>query len=446
MTDLERKYEIFGTRLALHLQRLYRGQCGRVAAQLELWQRYQTCAFIIQRAYREHVEWHEIITHTVLRNLQQSSHLSQNLQENMKAVEDSPAREKPKKEKGLGITKPLKNVPMPTLQPTSVNFARCLRNRATFDEKMSVWRAIIELRRGHPAMSAHICLKAMLESNGDLARAMVLMGDETYHLKNEGDVPPHLRSMFMPYLRDIDYLPKATSPDGSPGQRRDFDESFRSTVGRGNSGNTGNSIGLDGIRKLKAAETTRSFAPALDTSKEEDSGLDLTDVIAWTYFSKFFQGQLSGLIPPCQRPNPVQHVPSCKPISVAEIIETEERAAAAARPRAASPIITTGSPGFGRGRNSNSKARTFRGDSRSPSPTNKFNNTPTTIFGARQSSGRPGKLKRKLHGLRKGNGGGGHFDPGMTSEDVYSRKNADQALLTSLMQLQDEMDRTQRVA
>jgi len=441
MTELERKYEIFGTRLATHLQRLYRGQCGRVAAELELWQRYQTCAFIIQRAYREHVEWHEIITHTVLRRLQQSSHLSENLKDNIKAVPDSPARQNPKAKGDLGITKPQKGVPMPTLQPTSVNFARCLRNKATFDEKMSVWRAIIELRRGHPAMSSHICLKAMLESNGDLSRAMVLMGDETYHLKNEGGVPLHLRSMFMPYLRDQDYLPKSGSPSGSPSQKKMTEEGFKDTAGRSN---TGNSIGLDGIRKLKAAEAAKGFVPAIDVDEEEDSGLDLTDVIAWTYFSKYFQGQLSGLTPPCQRPNTVQHIPPCKPISVAEIIETEERAAAAARPRAVSPIVTTGSPGFSRGRGTG-HSRTFRGDSRSPSPTNHYGKSPAVVFGAPQSTGRPGKLKRKMRGLRTRNGGNGHYDPNMTSEEVHNRKNADAALLTSLMLMQDEMDRTQRV-
>jgi hypothetical protein len=448
MSSLDQKYELFGTRLAVHLQRLYRGQCGRAAAKLEQWQRYQTCAFIIQRAYREHVEWHEIITHTVLRNLQQNSYLSQNLRDiNMKQIEELPNKHSVKSEKSNDIKKPpAYGVPIPILQPTSVNFARCLRNKATFDEKLSVWRAIIELRRGHPNMSTHICMKAMLESNGDISRAMVLMGDETYHLKNEGDVPLHLRTMFMPYLRDVDYLPKASSPGGSPDQQRDFQESFRGTVGRSN---TGNSIGLDGIRKLKAAESSRrGLMPVLAIEDDaEDSGLDLTEVVAWSYFSKYFKRSTNAVVPPCCQPNPVQHVPSCKPINAEEIAMMEARAASASRRRSVSPITgNVGSPGFARGsRGPNSN--TSRGNSRSPSPTSKFTKKSGPLFGASSPGGRPGKLKRKVHKSREAvsrDTGSSHRGGDWRSEEVDYQKNADAALLTSLLRLQDEMDRTQR--
>ena len=211
------KYKLFGDRLATHLQRLYRGRCGRAQAQLRAFQRYHYAAFVIQRAYREHVEWHEIITHTVLRKLQGSSHLSRDLKKNkMKddagisasspsraLSEDKPIDVRSSIEKGYANM-----IPQAIPGATSVNFKKCLKNKASFDEKMSVWRAIIELRRGHRAMGVDVCMKALLESNGDISRAMVLMGDSTYALKNEGSLPLHLRTLFMPFLRDEDYLPE----------------------------------------------------------------------------------------------------------------------------------------------------------------------------------------------------------------------------------------------
>ena len=451
--SMEGKYAVFGAQLATHIQRMYRGQCGRVAAKLERWQKYQTCAFVIQRAYREHVEWQEIITHTVLRRLQQASHHRvHQVGANGQKATDSPAHKKGQPEKKNGIQKPTYATPQPTAQPTSANFNLCLRNKATFDEKMSVWRALIELRRGHPLMSPHICLKAMIESNGDLSRAMVLMGDQTYHLKNEGNVPKHLRQMFMPFLREEDYLPKkpVQTGGGSPDQRREFEKSFS---------NVGTSIGLDGIRKLRAEQANGmshggngsiSAAGKEDDDDDDGGGLNVAEIIAHSYFSKYFAGTSKTQdVAPCVRPNKVDDIPSVKPINAEERYKEKEAKRKAKLPpsRATSPILV---PPGSRGRGGRSPMRgTFRGDARSPSPTNKFGQTIGAKFGGDVMSGRPGKLKRKVHGYSPGKGGHrqstSHAN-GMAfgDENHYNRQQADAKLLTSLIALQDEMDSTGR--
>jgi hypothetical protein len=273
----------------------------------------------------------------------------------------------------------------------------------------------------------------------------------------------HLRTMFMPYLRDEDYLPKINSPGGSPGQRRAFQ-------GQGN-------IGLDGIRKLRSSTSTLSRDQGRDRDRdssddggdreeeeeeakeEEDNGLDLTSIVAWSYFSRFYEGSAAGM-PPCCRPKAVQVVPSMKPVSPEEREALEEKKRAAARPRSVSPIVasSSSSPGSGQGRGGGALTggrRSLRGDSRSPSPTNKFGTRQGAVFGARRSSGRPEKLRRKVGAYsnstrpgsadgrqRQGQGQGqfGHV-PGMTNENVFNRQNADVGLLTSLRDLQDEMDK-----
>ena len=63
---------LYGEMIANCLQKAYRGISGRQAAQLERWMIYQRSAYIIQRAYREHIEWKEIITYTNLRRVQKS--------------------------------------------------------------------------------------------------------------------------------------------------------------------------------------------------------------------------------------------------------------------------------------------------------------------------------------------------------------------------------------
>ena len=286
----------YGEVIANSLQKAYRGVSGRQAAQLERWMIYQRSAYIIQRAYREHIEWKEIITYTNLRRVQKSMNFErvsvtkkgkqQHGAEGEQHSMDSPSRH-------LNVDGEKKHrVPQSVGHPTSLNFRKCLRNRADFDEKMSVWRAIVELRRGHFGRDTHICMKAMLEANGDVSRAMILMGDPTYHLKNEGPVPLHLQQMFMPFLRDDEYL-ILSKKQSSPSKKM-----------------TG--VGFRSLQSLRASATSANG----DDDDDEGGGLDLSPVVLEAYFTPFFTGRRDDSIAPCQRPQSVSEIPSVKPLPV----------------------------------------------------------------------------------------------------------------------------------
>ena len=284
----------YGEIIAKSLQKSYRGRCGRQAAELERWMIYQRSAFIIQRAYREHIEWKEIITYTNLRRVQKSMNfervsVTKKRGKGEQFSDDRKGDESPSRELNIDGEKKHR-IPQSVGQPTSLNFKKCLRNRADFDEKMSVWRAIVELRRGHFHMGTHICLKAMLEANGDVARAMILMGDPTYHLKNEGDVPLHLQQMFVPFLRDSDYL-LLSKMNSSP--KKKFSGSMLST--------------LQSMRH----SADGSLIPG--GASEDGGGLDLSAIVLGAYFTKYYQGRREDSIPPCQRPQSVSEIPSVKP-------------------------------------------------------------------------------------------------------------------------------------
>lgn len=304
--DMTRAYDgpqaLYGEVIAKSLQKSYRGISGRQAAQLERWMIYQRSAFIIQRAYREHIEWKEIITYTNLRRVQKSMNFErvsvtkkgkqQHGAEGEQHGMDSPSRQ-------LSLDGDKKHrVPQSVGHPTSLNFRKCLRNRAEFDEKMSVWRAIIELRRGHFGRDTHICMKAMLEANGDVSRAMILMGDPTYHLKNEGPVPLHLQQMFMPFLRDEEYM-ILSKKQSSPSKKM-----------------TG--AGFRSLQTLRAA----SMAAADDD--DEGGGLDLSPVVLDAYFTQFFVGRRDDSVAPCQKPQSVPEIPSVKPLPVQPRFKTRK--------------------------------------------------------------------------------------------------------------------------
>lgn len=85
----------------------------------------------------------------------------------------------------------------PTLEDS---FRNVIAEDASFDNKMTVWRAAIELRRAHKAHSTDLILRALIDSGGDLSRAIVLMGTKDYALLNKGELPSKLRRIFLPKL------------------------------------------------------------------------------------------------------------------------------------------------------------------------------------------------------------------------------------------------------
>ena len=72
------------------------------------------------------------------------------------------------------------------LQPVALEskerWKRLLAGDASFQEKTDLWRNIVELRRAH-SYSTDICLKALLHSDGDLTRAISIIGNPEFNFR-----------------------------------------------------------------------------------------------------------------------------------------------------------------------------------------------------------------------------------------------------------------------
>jgi hypothetical protein len=62
----------------------------------------------------------------------------------------------------------------------NINMNKVLDEGATFEDKLELWRAIVELRRARHEYSSDSCLKAMFECDGDLAKALIRTGNKTF--------------------------------------------------------------------------------------------------------------------------------------------------------------------------------------------------------------------------------------------------------------------------
>lgn len=92
------------------------------------------------------------------------------------------------------------------------SFRNIINGTATFEESMIFWRAAIELRRAHSIHSTDMIIKALLESQGDLARAIILLGSKDFVTKNEkSGIPQKLRNIFLPHISK--FAKSAASPE-----------------------------------------------------------------------------------------------------------------------------------------------------------------------------------------------------------------------------------------
>lgn len=262
--------------VALGLQKAYRGQRARARVSLLLWSRFESAAVTIQHAYRR---WRDekridaaqvrVLDRKVFRRCKRNSPQVHRLK----------------------LKKDLENQP-----PTSVLFHKCLRGVSTHDGKMAIWRAILELRRGHPHWSTHVAFKAMIEARGDLTRALTLMSDETYALKNEGDVPMQLQLLFVPSLPGV--TPVAPSKSGSdattPGRAvspigltTSLSAAATSTQSTQFAG-----AGLAGLRSMQGQRA----------ALQRNNALDFSQLLIRSFFSKYYAANVHIGTVPCKKP------------------------------------------------------------------------------------------------------------------------------------------------
>mmetsp|Transcript_8791 Transcript_8791/g.14979 ORF Transcript_8791/g.14979 Transcript_8791/m.14979 type:complete len:232 (-) Transcript_8791:127-822(-) len=82
-------------------------------------------------------------------------------------------------------------------------WAKVVENKATREDKMQTWRNVIELRRAFRDSDAELCLKALLASNGDLNKAMPLLGNKEFRFQADYSTPltEEFKECLNPYVR-----------------------------------------------------------------------------------------------------------------------------------------------------------------------------------------------------------------------------------------------------
>jgi hypothetical protein len=85
----------------------------------------------------------------------------------------------------------------PTLEDS---FRNTVAGDSIFAEKMCLWRGAVELRRAHKVHSTDLIIRALIDSAGDLSRAVVLLGTKDYALLNNSGISAKLRKLFLPTI------------------------------------------------------------------------------------------------------------------------------------------------------------------------------------------------------------------------------------------------------
>lgn len=80
------------------------------------------------------------------------------------------------------------------------SFRNIISEECSFDDKMAFWRGAIELRRAHKAHNTDLIVRSMIDSTGELSRAIVLMGTKDYTILNKAEIPMKLRRIFLPKI------------------------------------------------------------------------------------------------------------------------------------------------------------------------------------------------------------------------------------------------------
>jgi hypothetical protein len=169
--------------LAVLIQKYTRGVLSRKRSRLNIWIRYNQAAFIIQWAYRN---WKNACQMRALPL--RAAYIA-----NMTATANAANNNNAKAHRSVAST------------ASSVEdlTQKIVRNRATYEEIMTIWRQVIELRKSYSGCSTDVLLKAMIEAQSDVNRAMVLCGNVEFVLRNDPDLPKHIRTQFLPIGKHV---------------------------------------------------------------------------------------------------------------------------------------------------------------------------------------------------------------------------------------------------
>jgi hypothetical protein len=246
----DRKEIKYGTYISIEIQRLLRGYLGRKYATLKRWERFNISAYSIQQAYKQYVirkNFDVIITKKLNKNKKQ---LHKSIKNRIEIIEKSNGNAR-----GGAIDK-------------------ILRGDANMEEKMYLWRSALEIRRAHSHYSTDLILKALLASTGDLSRALTLMGNVDFTLKQLDTLNSRTRELFLP----VSMLQNVNDNSSN------------------NDDNNASTSKLDMIRQLRIKQDN-SLQKKERKGECTEGGLDLSDTIFSCYFTKYHRGNENNVIP-----------------------------------------------------------------------------------------------------------------------------------------------------
>lgn len=230
---------------AIHLQRLYRGAKARYEVKVFRYYRWQHAAQVIQIAYRRYRLL--IIVHK------------------------AKVSKKKAKSKKLDI-----------IQLSSSLLKHVHNSQASYEEKMTFWRSVLELRRAHGTYDTEVLIKAIIASKGDLNRALVLMGNEQFALMQLTDFTQKKKELYLPMYQKIsnekhyDVLTHSSS---------NYEELIKG-IGSGQ---------IDVVRSLKLRQQAKAYDELqLKVRGDADNffpdGLDVSRILYKCYYSQHYIG------------------------------------------------------------------------------------------------------------------------------------------------------------
>lgn len=171
---------------------------------------------------------------------------------------------------------------IPTLED---GFRSIISEDGTFEDKMAFWRGAIELRRAHKIHSTDLIVRSLIDSEGELSRAIVLMGTKDYALLNKAELPMKLRRIFMPKV-DVSNAHSEYRNLMISSLRRTLSNTSPTLEGQLNEGNNGRQNNVNVIRALRGIKGKQIVYQQDRAELRAELFSILNSVVERSYFSK----------------------------------------------------------------------------------------------------------------------------------------------------------------
>ncbi|RYH19956.1 hypothetical protein EON65_25095 [archaeon] len=90
------------------------------------------------------------------------------------------------------------------LSPHPPSASDCIQaliaQKADWTHQTAFWRIIIDIKRSFPTTTTDLIVKALLEANGEVSRAMILLGTKEFCLQHKKPISENIKSLLLPHL------------------------------------------------------------------------------------------------------------------------------------------------------------------------------------------------------------------------------------------------------